>query len=322
MNKSSSTRRNVHGIVALGVLTVSQILLFFKIEPVVSWFYSLAWWSYILIVDSLVYSIKKNSLLLSRPRQFFLLLPWSVTIWLIFEQFNLELQNWHYTALPENAWLRWPGYAVAYATVLPGLFETTELLDALGLFKRSAVRPLVKPYALYIPFMAAGGLMLALSILFSRYCFPLVWLGFIFLLEPANHRLGGRSLLGDWATGTLRTFYLLLLAGLVCGFLWEFWNFWAGSKWLYSVPFFDLWPIFEMPLLGYLGFPPFAVECYVMYNFVILCIDGAGWEREGANTPRTARGKCLHLVVYFLMAIFWAFAFYLIDRNTVIHFQP
>jgi hypothetical protein len=26
--------------------------------------------------------------------------------------------------------------------------------------------------------------------------------------------------------------------------------------------------IFEMPLPGYFGFPPFAVECFVMYVFV------------------------------------------------------
>ena len=26
--------------------------------------------------------------------------------------------------------------------------------------------------------------------------------------------------------------------------------------------------IFEMPLAGYLGFPAFAVECFVMYVFV------------------------------------------------------
>jgi hypothetical protein len=26
--------------------------------------------------------------------------------------------------------------------------------------------------------------------------------------------------------------------------------------------------IFEMPLPGYLGFPPFALECFTMYVFV------------------------------------------------------
>jgi hypothetical protein len=28
---------------------------------------------------------------------------------------------------------------------------------------------------------------------------------------------------------------------------------------------FQQWKIFEMPIPGYLGFLPFALECYVMY---------------------------------------------------------
>jgi len=50
--------------------------------------------------------------------------------------------------------------------------------------------------------------------------------------------------------------------------LWEFWNYWALTKWTYTVPFFGNVKIFEMPVLGFLGFPPFAVECWVMYIFL------------------------------------------------------
>ena len=57
----------------------------------------------------------------------------------------------------------------------------------------------------------------------------------------------------------------LLIAGLVCGFLWELWNFWAGAKWIYTVPILPDLRLFEMPLPGYAGFPAFAVECFAMY---------------------------------------------------------
>jgi hypothetical protein len=50
--------------------------------------------------------------------------------------------------------------------------------------------------------------------------------------------------------------------------LWEFFNYWAIAKWTYTVPYFGNVKIFEMPVLGYLGFPPFAVECWVFYIFV------------------------------------------------------
>ena len=52
--------------------------------------------------------------------------------------------------------------------------------------------------------------------------------------------------------------------------LWEFWNYWAIGKWIYTVPIPFAGPkIFEMPLLGFLGFPAFAVEVYSLQNFII-----------------------------------------------------
>ncbi len=54
----------------------------------------------------------------------------------------------------------------------------------------------------------------------------------------------------------------------MCGVLWEFWNYWATTKWTYTVPYAGNVKIFEMPVLGYLGFPPFALECYAMYHAV------------------------------------------------------
>ena len=59
----------------------------------------------------------------------------------------------------------------------------------------------------------------------------------------------------------------LMAAGMICGLLWEFWNYWAGAKWIYTVPFTRHSKYFEMPLLGLLGFPPFALECFAMYHF-------------------------------------------------------
>ena len=57
----------------------------------------------------------------------------------------------------------------------------------------------------------------------------------------------------------------LMLSGLICGVIWEFWNYWSGTKWIYNVPILPDLKIFEMPVLGFGGFPPFAVECFVMY---------------------------------------------------------
>ena len=134
----------------------------------------------------------------------------------------------------------------------------------MGVLKNSRTAPLGNPQRLYKPFMLTGILFLILPLVWPEYFFPLVWGAFIFLLEPVNHKAGAPSLLREWEKGSLRNFYLLLLAGAVCGLLWELWNFRAGSKWIYTVPHVGFLKVFEMPLLGFLGFPPFAVECYAM----------------------------------------------------------
>ncbi|MCL5019672.1 MAG: hypothetical protein M1426_04245, partial [Patescibacteria group bacterium] len=72
--------------------------------------------------------------------------------------------------------------------------------------------------------------------------------------------------------GYWQNFWALFIAGLICGILWEFWNYWAAAKWIYLVPYPPNIKIFEMPLIGYLGFPAFALECFVMYSTLIIVL--------------------------------------------------
>ncbi|MBA2848085.1 hypothetical protein G4V39_05370 [Thermosulfuriphilus ammonigenes] len=310
-----------YGLLAIGVLVIGEILLFSGQALVRQWFYLIAWWSYIFAIDALIYYLKGNSLFKSRRREFFLLLPWSVFFWLVFEWFNLFLKNWHYVDIIANRPLRWIGYYLSFATVLPGLFETYELLFTLGFGARSRVPPLRAPERLYLPLVALGLVCLVLPVIWPLYFFPLVWGGFIFLLEPINHRFGGDSLLEDWQQGRPQRFYLLLLAGLICGFLWEFWNFWAQAKWVYTVPWVGDLKLFEMPLPGFLGFPPFAVECFVMYNFVCLLRGGRCWQAERASLSGGARPVLVILAVA-VHLLFVPYMFLQIDRHTVISFLP
>jgi hypothetical protein len=270
----------LHGILGVILLILSEIFLFEKIDPFYSWFYCFGWWSYILTIDAIIYRLKGNSLIVNRTKEFFLMIPWSIFIWLIFEAANLSLENWYYINLPHSLVERWFGYGVAYGTVLPGLFETTELLESLGLFKNSKVNNKVLLPAGQNVLILLGTICLVATVLIPKYCFPLIWVGFIFLLEPFNWRYGGRSLLKDLEKGDPKKIYLLLVAGLICGLLWEFWNFWAYSKWVYTVPFFEETKGFEMPFLGFLGFPPFAVQAYVMYSFISLFRFQRGWEES------------------------------------------
>jgi hypothetical protein len=61
----------------------------------------------------------------------------------------------------------------------------------------------------------------------------------------------------------------MLLAGGMAGGFWAFFNFWVRAKWIYTVPLFDEWKLFEMPLLGFLGFPAFALEFACVYRLLV-----------------------------------------------------
>ncbi len=309
---------NIHGIIGFCLLLVAQVSMFYRVEPFFSWFYCFAWWSYILMVDSLIYRLKGNSLILSRFREFLLMISWSFTIWLFFEMVNLVLRNWYYINVPKGAMVGLIGYGAAYGTVLPGIFETTELLETLGLFRNTSTPRITVTGRWYGIFLATGIVFLVLPLVLPRYTFPLMWGSFIFLLEPINHRFGGRSLLAEWERGSLRKFYVLLIAGLICGGLWEFWNFWTRTKWVYTVPFFDELKLFEMPLLGFLGFPPFAVECYVIYNFISLFRHNRGWEEDAYDLNREKKTtRWLRLITTLSILLFYILSTRAIDRYSV-----
>jgi hypothetical protein len=218
---------------------------------------------------------------------------------------------------------RWLGYAIAYGTVLPGLFETTELLESLGLFKKSKIKKTQISEGGHSVLVLLGALCFVSSLLIPEYFFPLIWIGFTFLLEPFNYRFGGKSLLRDLEEGNPRKIYVLLVAGVICGFLWEFWNFWALSKWIYTVPFFDKGKGFEMPFLGFLGFPPFAVQAYVMYNFISLFRSGRRWEESTyrLNVEKKTRPLTMILTAI-LIASFSVLIFMAIDSSTVDSYYP
>ena len=58
----------------------------------------------------------------------------------------------------------------------------------------------------------------------------------------------------------------LCVGALFCGFFWELWNFYSYPKWTYHTPGVGFWYIFEMPLIGDIGYLPFALELYALLH--------------------------------------------------------
>jgi len=248
------------------------------IVEIARWTTPICWWGYILLIDAVVFRLKGESLIRTRTREFLVQLPVSMLFWLLFEVYNLHLQNWRYIGLPENALICWTGRTIAYASIMPALLETAELFETLGIFRRLRIAPLgVTNRKIYVSILV-GFVFVVVPLLVSRniarYLFAFVWMGFIFIIDPVVYCSGGRAFLSDLQGGKLERIVSLFVGGYVCGFLWEFWNYWSPAKWIYTVPFTRDIHIFEMPLAGFLGFGPFAWENYAMFALIMTML---GW---------------------------------------------
>jgi len=257
-----------HGWLGLFALIAAEFLMFHGVEPAATYFSPLAWTAYILIADAATFAVSGRSRLREEPRGLLKMAILSIPLWLIFEAYNLRLSNWAYIGLPASRVERWFGYGWSFATITPAIFMTAALIESFGWFERDA-RPIRFSRAADTTFVALGVALLAVPLLvprpMSEYLFGFVWLGFLFLLEPINRRLYLPSFEGDLARGRRGRLYSFLIAGWVCGWLWEFWNYWAPAGWIYTFPIGQRWKIFQMPAPGYLAFPVFALECFAMY---------------------------------------------------------
>lgn len=232
----------------------------------------LCWTAYLLVCDGLSGALTGSPVRL-RPRRFAFCFLASVPIWLWFDWINFFfIHAWAYHGLPSDLVHRYLMYFIAFGAICPAMFLTAELCQQAGLHRLKG-RPLRLGPTTEIVLVALGSALLVFPFIVRDPVGSLtMWLAWILLLDPLNARLGAPSIIGDWRAGRYGRTVALLVAGLACGLLWEFWNYWAAAKWTYQLPFLghlEAYRLFEMPLLGFLGFPPFAVECWVMFQTVL-----------------------------------------------------
>lgn len=281
------------GWAGLGIILLAELLLGLRAARWVTTFFTpIVWTGYILLADAMVTSLKGESRLRDATRSFGALAFWSIPLWLVFEAYNLRLRNWTYLGMPEDQVLVFFGYAWAFATIWPAIYETADLIEAFGFFQESyGPRPPSTPASRKL-LAFVGLLLVTVPVLvpapIGSYLFGSVWVGFALLLDPLNYHWQGPSLLRQFEAGSHAKLGALLLAGWICGILWEFWNYRAGAHWLYIFSIGQNWKIFQMPAPGFLGFPPFAVECWVMFEFLKTIKQRSVGAWEVRPTPATA----------------------------------
>lgn len=311
------------------LILAAWLLLFLGIEPVPTWFYVFAWYPTIVLLDQAAHRIDGRPTVLSDWRRIVSLFGWSAIIWLVFEAANFRLANWYYVFLPRPPVERWAGVLLSFATVVPALIAMARFLDAVGKRRELQSRPLPLPEnQLWVP-VALGGGLAALALLWPRTFFPLIWGAAWLLLEPFVYRRRPEaSLFADLARGDWRRTVRLLVAGFLVGVLWETYNFWARGKWVYTVPWIEHLKVFEMPPLGFLGFPFFALEAWAMYQALVVLGVAAPVEiraaEGGRGQPRPAAPGRLwpSLAASALAALFAGLTLLGMDRWTISSVMP
>ncbi len=235
--------------------------------------FSPIWFGYVLVINGLTLRRTGRCMLKDRPKYFILLFLFSAVFWWFFEYLNRFVQNWYYEGIQDLSSLQYFLFAtLPFSTVLPAVMGTYELLDSyprigagLDDFARIEARD---PRTLAWPILSisAGGL--ALIGLYPSYLFPLLWLSPLCIMTALRCICGEATIFARISKGKWRKLYLLAMAALICGFLWEMWNFFSVAKWIYEVPFVHKLTLFEMPILGYAGYLPFGLECAVIAELV------------------------------------------------------
>lgn len=287
-------------IFAVILFLFGLLTLYYKIEPFYYFFYITSWWSYIIVLDSALSFTYKRFYVLNKNLPFIIII--SSGYWCFFELLNVRLQNWFYISLPSEFTYRYLGYLLAFGTVIPAIALTRKaVLTVLG---KINVKPYHAPrYSLYA--LTAGCIALFLTIAVPRYCFALTWVFPFLICDGINHLRRNKSFMDCFQKSRGEDFAATILSGLICGFLWEFWNYWSVSKWVYSVPFFERGKIFEMPLAGYIGFPLFSLGTIAfLYLFTGI---------------KTRRWKSLLAAVAVICSLT---AFPVIDRYTAFSYIP
>jgi hypothetical protein len=264
------TRFPIRGWIGLGLALLFWILNWSLPGQRTHWGFFPLWLGYSLAMDGLVFLRTGTSLFARSWKKYVGLFLVSAPVWWIFELLNLRTQNWTYvgaeifTPLEYFFWT-----TVSFTTVIPAVFGSAELFASFDFVKR--LKPGLRigtDKRTTASFFALGWIMLALMLLYPNIFFPFIWFSLYFILEPINVWLGNRSLAHGTAKGDWRAVISLWCGVLLTAFFWEMWNFFSFPKWVYHVAWGDWLHVFEMPLLGYGGYLPFALELYAVYHLI------------------------------------------------------
>ncbi len=259
-------------------------------EPkwLLNWAYIPLFWGFTLMLDGWVYfRAHRNSLLSRSPHEIIGIGAAATVGWLLFEYLNFFVDdNWFYPCadiVPED---EFGVYAIIGASgLMPAVFEIYNLMNTFPAFRHRYDRG---------PKLATSRrtrniiLMLALVGIFSISFFPevmfgVLWIAPLIIFAVVLENFGIWTPFTPIKYGNWSPFLKYSLCYVIYGFLLECWNYfnaihdpldpanmttYTPAHWVYSIPYISRFHVFEMPLVGYLGYLPFGAYCAVWW---IMC---------------------------------------------------
>jgi hypothetical protein len=253
------------------------------------------WLAYIFVANALCLRNTGRSPLTHRPGFFWALFPASASFWWVFEYLNRFVQNWYYEGPALGPWPYFGWASLCFSTVLPAVVSTRDWVASWKWLKRAFgnVKPIEGFRHPGLPWLLGGGAAAGLAGIGSwpHLLFPLLWVAPLLLLAAGRSLAGLRQPLAGFRSRDWTGLAAVMLAALICGLLWELWNFHSLAKWKYAIPYVHRFEIFEMPLLGYAGYLPFGLECALAADLVEDWMNvpqsahPAGWDPASRKPP-------------------------------------
>jgi hypothetical protein len=241
------------------------------------------WLGYISLINGISELMTKTSLIRKMETSFLILFAISIPFWWLFEFLNSIVQNWRYIVpYPMSSFELNVRASISFSTVIPAVLSTIFLFYRVAAAHQFVIQTQsfrVRRRRLFIS-MLVGAISLYLLVRIPHIAFPLVWIAPILLLEPVLYSFNYPSLLREAEGGEWSSIVAVMTGTLFTGFWWEVWNLQSSPKWIYTIPYLGFWKIFEMPILGYLGYPLFGL---IVYSYTMFVLSGVLGKQTAQN---------------------------------------
>ena len=264
------------GWVGVAVMTVGWVIAWNRFgccRAIQRYPYVAQWAGFIVLVNALCVKRAGWCPLTDRTKSYLPLFPASSLFWWFFEYLNRYVWNWFYIGVPGIGPVEYVIFAtVCFASVLPGVVGVAALLGTFKVFDEAAYAGMAKvDIRSGVSVVTLAGLTLiglAGIVFFPQFAYPLLWISPLMGFVLVQVMFKEKCVLDVLADGNWGIVFRFAIAALVCGLVWETWNYYSLAKWIYNVPWAERFKVWEMPVMGFAGYLPFGMECAVIAAWI------------------------------------------------------